>query len=374
MRIAVNTRFLLKDKLEGIGRFTHEILSRMTLNHPEHEFIFFFDRPFDKQFVYAPNVTPVVLFPPARHPFLYVWWFEWSVANALKKYKADLFFSTDGYNVLNTTIPSALVIHDLAWLHFSDAINIIGMKYHQYFVPRFINKATKLIAVSEYTKADIAKSFNINPNHINVVYNAPSIGFKPLHIEAIQQVRNEYTKGKPYLLYVGAMHPRKNISNLLKAYDKYRSESDSDMPLLVVGRKAWATTDIEDTFEKMQFKQDVIFTNRVSEDVLYKITASAYCMVYIPFFEGFGLPIVESMSCGVPVITSDCTSMPEVGGQASLLTNPNDINAIADAIIKITTNTILYQAHREMSIPQASKFNWDKSAEDMWKVLIGSMI
>jgi glycosyltransferase involved in cell wall biosynthesis len=195
-----------------------------------------------------------------------------------------------------------------------------------------------------------------------------------LHIEAIQQVRNEYTKGKPYLLYVGAMHPRKNISNLLKAYDKYRSESDSDMPLLVVGRKAWATTDIEDTFEKMQFKQDVIFTNRVSEDVLYKITASAYCMVYIPFFEGFGLPIVESMSCGVPVITSDCTSMPEVGGQASLLTNPNDINAIADAIIKITTNTILYQAHREMSIPQASKFNWDKSAEDMWKVLIGSMI
>ncbi len=370
MRIAVNTRFLLKDKLEGIGRFTHEILSRITRKHPEHEFIFFFDRPYDKQFVYASNVTPVVLFPPARHPFLYFWWFEWSVANALKKYKADLFLSTDGYNVLNSTTPSVLVIHDIAWFHFHDAMNTIGMKYHQYFVPKFAHKAAQLIGVSEYTKADLIKSFDINPSKINVVYNAPSNGFKPLTDETIQQIRNQYTNGKPYLLYVGAMHPRKNVSNLLNAYDRYRSLSDSDMPLLIVGRKAWATSDIEDAYENLQFKHDVLFTNRVPEATLHQITASAYCMVYIPFFEGFGLPIVESMSCSVPVITSDCTSMPEVGGQAAMYTDPNSIISISDAIIRMTTDKNLYASHKQLSIPQASKFNWDKSADDLWAILM----
>src|SRR5690606_30812363 len=108
MRIAVNTRLLLKGKLEGIGWFSHELLSRIVKNNPEHEFIFFFDRPFHQDFIYAPNVTPVVLAPQARHPILYYIWFEWQIAKALKKYKADLFFSPDAQGCLRTKVPNLI--------------------------------------------------------------------------------------------------------------------------------------------------------------------------------------------------------------------------------------------------------------------------
>src|SRR5690606_7224010 len=117
MRIAVNTRLLLKGKLEGIGWFTYQTLERIVKQHPEHEFIFFFDRPYDRSFVFASNVTPVVLSPQARHPVLFYLWFELGIPRLLRKYKADLFLSPDGFSSLSTKVPTCLVIHDLAFEH-----------------------------------------------------------------------------------------------------------------------------------------------------------------------------------------------------------------------------------------------------------------
>src|SRR6056300_399785 len=113
MRIAINTRFLLKGKMEGFGWFTYETVKRMVMDHPEHTFIFFFDRPYDSHYVFAKNVIPIVLRPPARHPILFKIWFNYSITRALKKHKADVFFSPDGYLSLRTTVPQIGVIHDL---------------------------------------------------------------------------------------------------------------------------------------------------------------------------------------------------------------------------------------------------------------------
>jgi glycosyltransferase involved in cell wall biosynthesis len=373
MRIAVNARFLIKDKLEGIGRFTYELLKRITENHPEHEFIFFFDRPFDQQFIFSSNVTPVVLFPPARHPFLYIWWFEWSVKNALKKYNIDLFLSTDGYLSLSTKVPTTLVIHDISFMHFPNAMNRIGMWYHKYFSPRFANKASRIAVVSAFTQSDLIKTYVTNPDKIDIVYNAPSLGFKPLNADTIQMVREKYTQGRPYLLYVGAMHPRKNIRNLMLAYESYRNANTDGLPLLIVGRKAWKTEEIENTYHSLTYQQDIIFTNRVSEDALYQITGSARGMVYIPFFEGFGLPIVESMSCGVPVITSNVTSMPEVAGDAAILVSPNNIQEIAQAMSKLQTDDEYWENLATLSLNRSKAFNWDVSAAKLWECMLKSL-
>ena len=113
MRIAVNTRLLIKDKLEGIGWFTYEVLIRIVRNNPQHEFLFFFDRPYASDFVFASNVTPIVLYPQARHPILFNIWFDYSVSRALKKHKADVFFSPDGMLSLTTKVPQVNVVHDL---------------------------------------------------------------------------------------------------------------------------------------------------------------------------------------------------------------------------------------------------------------------
>ncbi|MFN3342698.1 MAG: hypothetical protein ACK40M_08385, partial [Flavobacteriales bacterium] len=118
MRIAVNTRFLLPGKMEGFGWYSYETLRRIVVAHPEHEFIFLFDRPFDRRFVFASNVIPIVIGPQARHPFLFWIWLEVSVKRALKKYKADVFVSPDGYLSLGTAVPSVAVIHDLNFEHY----------------------------------------------------------------------------------------------------------------------------------------------------------------------------------------------------------------------------------------------------------------
>ncbi len=370
MRIAVNARFLLANKLEGIGRFTFETLQRITRNHPEHEFIFLFDRPYSPEFIFAPNVTPVVLFPQSRHPFLYYWFFNFSVTRALKKYKADLFLSTDGYLSLRTNVPQVAVMHDLAFIHFKEGINKLEEAYYNYFFPKYAHKAKRLVAVSNYTKQDIVTEFNINPNKIDVVYNAPSKGFVPLNNDLQNKVREKFSAGLPYFSYVGAMHPRKNVETLLEAFDAFKTSTQSNFKLVIVGRKAWQNEGIDRAYQNMKHQQDVIFTGRVSEADLYNITASAFAMVYIPFFEGFGLPIVEAMACDVPVITSNVTSMPEVADEAGILVSPIDAKEVAQAMINLTSDSNLYQQKKLASAKRKHDFSWDESADKLWNSLM----
>ena len=159
MRIAINTRFLLSHKMEGFGWYTFETTKRLVEKHPEHTFILFFDLPFDKQFIFGPNTIPVVLNPPARHPILFVIWFEWAVFRALKKYKADVFFSPDGYLSLRSNVPQIPVIHDLNFEHNPADIPWATRKYLRFFFPKFAKKAAKIVTVSHYSKKDIMEQY-----------------------------------------------------------------------------------------------------------------------------------------------------------------------------------------------------------------------
>ncbi len=373
MLVAVNTRFLIHDKLEGIGRFSYEILSRITRSHPEHQFIFFFDRAVEKEFIFSDNVTAIELFPPARHPFLFYWWFEFSISSALKKYKPAIFLSTDGFLCLDTHVPSVAVFHDLAFIHFPDGLSFFEKKYYHYFFPRFAKKAKRIIAVSNYTKTDIIKQYSIDTNKIDVAYNAPAKGFVPVDENTKKTFKLKYTNGCEYFIYVGALQPRKNIETLLKAFDEFKKTSSSNHKLLIVGRMAWQTDDIEDTFENLKFKNEVIFTGRISDDELNKVMASAFCLVYIPFFEGFGLPIVEAMACDIPVITSNITSMPEVAGDAAILVDPHSVDETKNAMLSIVNDEQLRLKLIEGSRNRKSFFDWDRSAEGVWQSLINAI-
>lgn len=171
MRIAVNTRFLLPYQLEGIGIYTQEIFKRVVKQMPEHDFYFLFDRPFSDEFIFAKNVTPIVVSPPARHPFLWYWWFEKSIPKILKKHQIDLFISPDGYCSLSTDIPQILTIHDLGFEHFPEHTPFLVRNYYRYFTPKFCAKASKILAVSEFTKNDIVAKYGIDKSKIDVVYN-----------------------------------------------------------------------------------------------------------------------------------------------------------------------------------------------------------
>ena len=192
MKIAVNTQHLLKGKLEGIGWFAHETLSRITQEHPEHEFIFIFDRQWDQSFIYSDNITPVKTLIPSRHPFLWFWHYEIDIPRILKKYNPDLFFSPDGWMSLKTTIPTVDVIHDINFVHRPNDFPYLVRKYYNRFFPKFAKKAKRIITVSEYSKKDINTSFSIPKNKIDVSYNGCNPFYKSLTNDVKFEVRKKY--------------------------------------------------------------------------------------------------------------------------------------------------------------------------------------
>jgi glycosyltransferase involved in cell wall biosynthesis len=373
LKIAVNTRFLLKDKLEGIGWFTYEVFKRIVQKHPEHEFIFLFDRPYLNDFVFGPNVKPIVVFPPARHYYLWYCWFELFVPYVLKKEKADLFVSTDGFLSLNTKIPTTLVIHDLAFEHRPRDIDKMSLKWYKKFTPRYVHKARRIATVSEYSKFDIIDKYKVLPNKIDVVYNGCHQSFGLVNEHRKEETRRLYAEGKEYFIFVGAIQPRKNLVNLFKAFDAFKAEDTMGIKLIIVGRKAWHTEETFQAYEHMRFKEDVIFTGRVSTVELKNLLGSALALTYIPFFEGFGVPIIEAQTCGTPVITSITTSMPEASGNAALLVDPDSVEEIVNAMNRIVSEDPLRQELIEKGIANAQRFTWDKTADKLWETMMKSL-
>ncbi|MFC2117344.1 glycosyltransferase family 4 protein [Bacteroidota bacterium] len=366
MVIAVNVRLLIKDKLEGIGWFTYESLKRITVNHPEHSFIFIFDRPYDKELIFSDNITPVVAGPPTRHPFLWFFWLEFIIPGILKKYNADLFLSPDGYLSLSTNVPSLGVIHDINFAHRPKDLPFFTRKYYNYFFPKFAKKAQRLATVSEYSKKDISESYNIIPENIDVVYNGCSTQYKPLDKKTISTTREKYSDGKEYFTFIGALNPRKNVSGLLKAFDEFKSRTSSSLKMIIVGENKFGLVEINNTLSSLMFKEDIIFTGRLSQDELTIVLGSAFALTFVPFFEGFGIPVLEALYCDVPVISSDQTSLPEVAGEAAIYVDPFSTDSIVNAMIKLYENPELRKELITKGRIQREKFSWDKTADKLW--------
>ena len=369
MRIAVNTRFLLDGKLEGIGVFTKEVLSRMVVGHPEIEFFFFFDRAYDESFLFADNVVPIVINPPARHPLLWYIWFEWAVPYYLKKYNIDHFFSPDSYLSIKTKVPQTVVIHDLAFEHFPEDVSGIVSKFYSYYLPKYAVKADNVLTVSDFTKLDIVTRYGLDSSEVTVVYNAADIKFQPLALELQDEIRINYTEGVSYYLYVGALHPRKNIERLLLAFDQFKDKSKSETKLLLVGRKAWGNEGIKKTYELMRNKKDVVFTGRVSDQVLPRLYASAKALIYVPYFEGFGMPIVEAQASEIPVITSNKSSMPEVLGGAGILVDPFSVDSIANSMKVLDEDVLLRELLVSKGLENLKRFDWQRTSDIIFDII-----
>lgn len=370
MLIAVNTRLLLKDKLEGIGWFAYETLKRITKNHPDHKFLFLFDRPFSEEFIFSGNVFPVVVGPQARHPFLWWWWFEKSLPQIFAKHKPDLFLSPDGFLSLCAFVKPVAVIHDLNFEHYPQDIPFAARKYYKKYFPLFAHKALRIATVSEFSKQDISKCYNIHADKIDVVYDGANELFRPITAREKEETKKRYANGSDYFLFIGALHPRKNVARLLRAFDEFKKSSSSEVKLLIAGEKMWKTGDIETAFSAMKFCGDVIFAGRLQQEELKNVTASALALTFVPYFEGFGIPIVEAMSCDVPVITSNVTSMPEIAGNAGLLVDPFSVDSIKEGMLKIYRDENLRSQLVANGRIQREKFSWDKTAGKLWQTLI----
>ncbi len=362
----MNTRLLMPGKLDGIGWFTYETLKRITLAHPETNFIFLFDRKYSNEVVFGDNVTPIVLRPATRHPILWYYWFEWRVKAFLKKAKPDLFLSTDGYLPLGSTIPSVDVIHDINFEHRPGDLPWMVRKYYRQYFPQFARKATRIVTVSEFSRRDIINHYDIPEEKVDLAYNGASDTFQPISEERAAEVRIEYTGGSPYFVFVGSLHPRKNITNLLKAFQLFKDENKGNFKLVLVGEKFFLARPMEEQLEKMNHKNDVIFTGRLSPEKLNDVLGAAWAMTFVPYFEGFGIPIIEAMKCDIPVIASKVTSLPEIAGDAAIYSSPESPGSIRDSMIRIVKEDGLRLELIEKGRIRREQFSWDHTADKLW--------
>jgi glycosyltransferase involved in cell wall biosynthesis len=403
MRIAVNCRFLLPGRLEGLGRYTWEVLTRMMAVHPDAQWHLIFDRPaaaryYEKLFrstlpkhfgsdadalerasrASAAIMSPIAhgslltAFPQARHPLLYVWYFEHSLPRLLADLRPDVFFSPDGYLCLNLTenIPQVGVIHDLAFEHFPQDVDPLHRWHYRTFFPQYARRAAVLLTVSESTRHDLHTRYCVPLERIRVTYCGASGAIRPLPTLAQLLVRDRFSSGQPYFLHVGAIQPRKNLDVLLRAFDAFKTETGSPAMLLIVGRHGWRYGAVQQAFNHMVHNADVAFTGWVTDAELAQLYAAAVALVYPSRFEGFGLPVLETFHAEVPVITTNVSSLPEVAGDAALLVPPSDVPALTAALVRIATDGPLRQQLIANGRTQRERFSWNATANTVWAALI----
>ncbi|MBK7959676.1 MAG: glycosyltransferase family 4 protein [Bacteroidetes bacterium] len=201
---------------------------------------------------------------------------------------------------------------------------------------------------------------------IDVVYNGANELYRPLNEAEREKTRLEFSEGKKYFIFNGAIHPRKNLKSVFLAFDLYKAKWGSECKLIVAGRKAWHFKDIFETYESMNYKIDVVFTGHVSQDILYRLMASAEALLYVSIFEGFGIPIIEAMQCGTSVISSNTTATNETSGEAAIKVSPEDIESIALAMHSLIENPTMRKEYIQKGLEHAKNYSWDITATKLW--------
>ena len=360
MRVGINTRSILGSKMEGFGNYSFELVSRLTAAHPEHTFILYFDRKIDVQFKFSNNVECRVLFPPTRHPILYIIWFQWRLKKAIRKDLVDVFWSPDGMFPLKKKIPVLATIHDLNFEHYpKDLPRLVAWYYKKYF-PRFAQQSDKIITVSKTTKQDIITTYEVEENKIAVVYNGVNTRFKPLTDENKREIQKQFDK--PFFIFVGSLHPRKNIHKLLEAFEIF-TKTDSQSELLIVGASMWKN----ETFKLSdELAGRIKFLGHVPTDNLALLMAGATALVYVPYFEGFGMPLAEAMASSTPIIAGNKSCLPEIAHNAALYVDPFNHLEIADAMTLIKNDVALQSKLIQAGKERLKDFSWDLAAQQVW--------
>jgi len=365
-KIVFNCWLLRNRHLDGIGNFTVQVLKKMIEDHPEHQFDLLVDKKFVNEYFNYTNVVLHRIFPAFRHPVLYVFFLEVWLPLFLLKIKPDLIVSMDGFLSLSSRTKQLPVIYDLNFEHYPENLPWRNRVYYRSFFPRFARKARHIVTISEYSKMDIVKTYNVDENKIDNVSCGISDYFFPCTEAEKIEIKQKYAGGSEYFFFVGTMHPRKNILRLIQAFDAFKTSNKNTLKLVLAGNIMWDDNSIKTVVENSFVKNDIVLAGRVNNEELRLLTGSSWCLVFVPIFEGFGLPPVEAMQCEVPVIASNITSIPEIVGDAALLVNPYNIEEIKDAMVTIYNNHSL----REMLIQKGNirkqQFTWANTAKAFW--------
>lgn len=369
MRIGINT-FALGSEKVGAGKYISRLVVGLASLNSDIEYVVFMNRNNAREFLFLPeNVRKINCGLLTQIRPLRAVWEQSALPLHIRRWKIDVFHSPLHVAPILLSSRSVVTIHDMTL--FSLPAQHIRTKrlYFSKLMPFIARKADKIIADSECSKRDIMRILKIPETKIKVIYLGVDGVFRPIKDpRRLVHIRRKYQIVSNFILYAGVLEPRKNLGRLIKAFHKLRQEKKLECQLVIAGKKGWSYSKVFQLVEDLELGRDVIFTGYVSDDDLVLLYNAAELFVYPSLYEGFGLPPLEAMACGTPVIASNVSSLPEVVSDAGLLVNPYDERGIGNAIYEALTNEGLRKEMGEKGLRRARLFLWEKTARETLQV------
>jgi glycosyltransferase involved in cell wall biosynthesis len=290
---------------------------------------------------------------PTGRPLVRILWEQL----ALPWQSMDLLYSTAFVTPLAARWPSVVTIYDLSFLHYPMALSRARRGYLRLFSRLSCRRARRIIAISESTRRDLVKQWGIAADKIDIAY--PGIGeqFRPLPENEVEAFRARHSLPR-FILHLGTLEPRKNLVRLIQAFARLRT----DAKLVLAGGRGWLCDEIAAEIERLNLQDKVVLPGYLADEALVFWYNAASVLAYPSLYEGFGLPIIEAMACGTPVVTSTASSLPEAAGDAGLLVDPHDTEMLAEALEKALADEVLREEMRTRGLSQAARFTWQATA------------
>ena len=370
MKIAVNGTYI-QEQASGLGVVTNNLIDRLINSHSELDFTLYSHANYLKERYPNNTISVTNSISPDRGFSGHIkrlLWYQTALKKHLKRQNAALFFSPANEGMLFPNIPQIVTVHDLIPLKYPE----VSPKWRYYYLcvlPFILKNSQKIISISQHTKKDLIETYKLPPESIEVVYNGFDryLFFPQQNLE----IKKKYRLDK-YLLYVGDMRFYKNLDRCLAAFDRLPLK---DYQFAITGKKDdFFYPQLKDKVEQLSAKDRILFLDYVPTIDLPGLYSMAQCLVFASLYEGFGLPILEAMACGCPVITSKSTSIPEVGGDSVFYVDPYDIDNIAKGMYRVLTKENLRRDLSDLGRERAKLFSWDKTAQGVKSVILQSGI
>jgi glycosyltransferase involved in cell wall biosynthesis len=362
MRFAFMSRILTYEGF-GVQTFLEGLLRGITQVTHDHEIFLFMgpDQPVP-DWVRVSQYRIVHLPPNPERPLGLLIWDHLAVGRACRRLGIEALYAPAHIRPLFSPCPVVVTVHDMMYHLFPQDWSLSDRIYFGVAVSLLTQHAAMITVDSWSTKSDVIRLLHIPDKKVKVIYPGIPSGFAPLDAEIIQPLRIKYNLEKPFILYVGSQHPRKNLVALVEAFEHIASDISHD--LVIVGPPIWHDLKLEKKIKTSSFTNRMRWIGFVPREELPLFFNAADVFVFPSRYEGFGLPVLEAMACGCPTVTTNASSLPEVAGDAAILVLPDDIPALGDAILRVLTDNELHERMRQKGLQQAGKFSWVRAARD----------
>ena len=366
MRIGIEAQRIFRKNKHGMDYVVLEEIKELQKSDSRNEY-FVFVAPGEDRCLYDSKNVHIIEIGGSFYPL----WEQFSLPRAVEQLNLDMLHCTSNTAPISCKVPLILTLHDIIFLEPRDKSNKsyyqnMGWRYRRFVVPKILKKCKRIITVSEFEYNNIITKLNIPEEKMVMIYNGYNEWFRP--VEDTEQVYQQYIEEPGYFFFLGNTDPKKNTERTLIAYSKYLEKSDIKRKLLMADLDSSFLEDIVERNHIENIKDQIVIPGYINNADLPFIYNKAFAFLYTSLRESFGIPLLEAMACGTPVITSNTSSMPEIGGSEVLMVNPQNANEITEKMLLLEKDEALYQKQKEIGIIRAQQFSWKYTAEQLLTV------